>query len=290
MVRTFVITGATSGIGRAAAQGLAATGANLILVGRRQPAGAKLAAALQRCRGAGRIDFLRADLSDQEQVRGLASAISAEYDRVDVLINNAGARFNHFQRSRDGIELTFATNHLSHFLLTHLLLGHLRNAQNARVITVGSGAHSGAGAEEPWCLGPDNYDRKLAYSKSKLANIMFAFELARRLKGTGMASNAVDPGGVATNLGRNNGLLCWLRHLVYYASRGELLTPRKGAETLVFLATSSSVNGITESYFRQKCVVEPSAPARDVEAAGRLWLRSLDLTHLTKATLPASAS
>jgi retinol dehydrogenase 14 len=285
--RTCVITGATSGVGRATAVALSKTGANLVLVARREEIGIRLAVQLRDQPGAGQVEFLRADVSKQRQVRALAVAITAKHERIDVLINNAGAKFDTFQQSADGIELTFATNYLGHFLLTALLLESLIRAKSARVITLGSGAHAGADARGPWCLGPENYDRKLAYCKSKLANIMFALELARRLSKTGVVSNSVDPGGVATNLGRNNGLLSWCRHLGFYALKRQLLTPRQGAETVVYLATDPGMQGVTGRYFHKKREVESSAASHDADAAEKLWSLSLDLTHLHEAHILA---
>lgn len=275
-----VITGATSGIGRATAVALSAMGASLALIGRRVDIGIKLAAKLRSKPGAGQVDFFRADLSDQRQVRDLGAAIASKYPRIDVLINNAGAKFDSFQQSVDGIELTFATNYLGHFLLTALLIDPLLRAEGARVITLGSGAHGGISAEGDCCLGPRNYDRKLAYGKSKLADIMFAYELARRLNGTSVVCNAVDPGGVATNLGRNNGLLAWCRHLGYYALKRQLISSERGAETVVFLASDAAIRGVTGKYFFEKRIVESSASSHDLQAAQRLWARSLELTHL----------
>jgi NAD(P)-dependent dehydrogenase (short-subunit alcohol dehydrogenase family) len=278
--RTCVITGATSGLGRAAAIALNRAGANLLLIGRREKVGRALAARLRTCSGSGQVEFLRADISDQKQVRSLAQSISAKYDRLDVLINNAGAKFDTFQTSADGIELTFATNYLGHFLLTALLVKNLVRAENGRVITLGSGAHGGISAPTEWYFGPQNYDRKLAYGKSKLADIVFAYELARRLGQTRVVSNAVDPGGVATNLGRNNGLIAWFRHLGYYLIKRRLISARRGAETVVFLATDASAGSITGKYFYEKRVVESSAASRDREAAEGLWSLSLGLTNL----------
>ena len=148
-----------------------------------------------------------------------------------------------YQESVDGIELTFATNHLGAFLLTSLLLEPLKRSAGARIITVASGAHHGVSNEFKANWQPGTYDRKVAYGQSKLANVMFTYELARRLEGTHVTANAVDPGGVATNLGRNNGLLAWARHLVYYAKKGELLSPKQGADTVVYLASSPEVEG-----------------------------------------------
>lgn len=278
--RTCVITGATSGIGRAAAIALNQAGANLVLIGRRENIGKALAAKLQRQSGGGRVEFLRADISDQKQVRSLAQFIKERHECIHVVINNAGAKFDTFQTSADGIELTFATNYLGHFLLTGLLLENLIRAENGRVITIGSGAHGGISPPVEWCLRSENYDRKLAYGLSKLADIVFAYELARRLRGTRVVSNAVDPGGVATNLGRNNGLMSWLRHLGYYIMKRQLIGARRGAETVVFLATEPSMGSVTGKYFYEKHAVESSPASQDRTAAERVWSLSLDLTNL----------
>jgi NAD(P)-dependent dehydrogenase (short-subunit alcohol dehydrogenase family) len=276
--RTCVITGATSGIGRATAIALSEAGADLLLIGRRENIGKALAAKLQRRSGTGHVEFLHADISDQKQVRSLAQSIRAKYERLDVLINNAGAKFDTFQKSADGVELTFATNYLGHFLLTALLLEPLVQSENGRVITLGSGAHVGIDAPAKWCLGPDNYERKLAYGISKLADIAFAYELARRLNDTRVVCNAVDPGGVATNLGRNNGLLGWCRHLGYYIMKRQLIRARRGAETVVFLATNPAMGSVSGKYFYQKSPVESSPASHDRDATQKLWSLSLNLT------------
>jgi len=276
-----LITGATSGIGRATACELSCAGCDLVLLGRREDEGRRLASSLSRRPGSGLVEFVRIDLSDQNQVRSVAAKLAAAHTHFDVLINNAGARFNNFQLSPDGIELTFATNHIGHFLLTHLLIKLLLKGHRSKIIVVGSGAHGGLSAQGDWCLTRENYDRKLAYGKSKLANIMFSQELARRLAGTGVVSNAVDPGGVATNLGRNNGLFSWFRHLAYYALKGELLSPRRAAETLVFLAQDPLVDGISGKYFYRKREIESSLASRDLAAAEKLWALSTQLTGLS---------
>jgi NAD(P)-dependent dehydrogenase (short-subunit alcohol dehydrogenase family) len=264
-------------------------GPDLILIARRGALGTKLAARLRSLQGAGRVEFLQADLSDQHQIRAVAGEISSKHDRIDVLINNAGAKFDTYQKSAEGIELTFATNYVGHFLLTVLLAKVLLRAPAARIISLGSGAHAGIGIDDHWCLTPANYDRKLAYRKSKLANIMFAYELARRLNGSPVVSNAVDPGGVATNLGRNNGLISWCRHLAFYALKRQLLSPKRGAETVVFLAADSAVQGITGSYFSQKKPIKSSPASYDLQASRRLWSLSLELCHLTDTQNETSA-
>ena len=277
--RTCVITGATSGIGRAVALALGELGADLILTGRNEPAGTELVQRLRARQPRGVFEFIRTDLSRQDQIRKCAERVVETYDRIDVLINNAGARFDQYYETSDGIELTFATNHLGHFLLTCLLCERLVQAPAARVITVSSGSHSSATAEGEWCLTRDNYDRRLAYAKSKLANIMFARALAERLGATRVTSNTVDPGGVASNFCRNNGLVSWIRHLVAHALTRQLASPRKGAETVVYLAVSEEVNGVTSKHFRDNREVASSQGSYDRREAQRLWDLSVELTN-----------
>jgi retinol dehydrogenase 14 len=282
MEKVCVITGATSGIGRATAIALGKKGFDLVLVGRRRSAGENLATRIRAKKGSGHIDFFVADLSVQEQVRRLASQIKDRYKKIDILINNAGARFDGYAASEDDIERTFATNYLSHFLLTCLLLEPLVGAPAARVISLGSATHSAVSPGSEWCLGPGKYDRGTAYGKSKLANVMFAYELARRLKNTNVASNAVDPGLVVTRFARNNGLLSWVKHIAYHTFTRELILPRKGAETVVFLAASEFVEGVTGKYFYKNREVASSAASYDQEAACKLWKLSVDMTLLNE--------
>jgi len=280
-----LITGATSGIGKAAAFALAAMDATLILVGRNADRGARILRQLRASHPSAQAEFCRTDLSALAEVRELASAITARYDRIDVLINNAGARFDTYQKSVDGIEMTFATNHLSHFLLTCLLLKHLQQAPAARVITVGSSSHSDASADGDWYLEHAKYDRRMAYAKSKLANIMFAYELAERLRDTRVTSNAVDPGGVATNLGRNNGIIRWMKHIGYYAMKRQLISPNRGAETIVYLAASLDL-GSGKYYFRKR-EAKSSQDSYNEEAARKLWELSVTMTDLNERICPS---
>ena len=277
---TCVVTGATSGLGAAAALALGRAGAHVVLVGRHASRGRHVVARIHRHAGAGHAEFLAADLSSQHDVRALAQTIAERHRRIDVLINNAGARFDRYAQTPEGFERTFATNHLSHFLLTRLLLENLLRAPHARVINVSSGSHGAATATGDWQLERAGYDRKLAYAKSKLANILFTVELARRLAGTSVTANAVDPGGVASRFALNNGLVSWLRHLVAHGMRRQLVLPRRGAETIIYLATAPEVRTVSGKFFRDKQEVQPAAAATDREAARRLWTLSEQWTGL----------
>jgi len=273
-----VVTGATSGIGRMAVEALADARANVILVGRNERTGQRIVNRLRRRRRGPTFEFVRADLSRPDEVRRLAGQIRERWDHIDVLTNNAGARFDAYCETSDGIELTLATNHLGHFLLTCLLIDLLVRAPQGRVITVSSGSHFATDARGDWLIPRATYDRRLAYAKSKLANVMFAYELAERLKGTRVSSNALEPGGVATNFARNNGVVAWVRHLVGHTIQRDLVLPRKGAETIVYLATSDEVAGVTGKYFRRNRVSESSAASHDRSERQRLWNLSLELT------------
>jgi retinol dehydrogenase-14 len=276
-----LITGATSGIGRATAIALAAMGMTLILVGRNERKAAEVLRQIRGRLGNNNVLFLGADLSDQGAVRELAGKVVSRYGHLDILINNAGARFNDYRETADKIELTFATNHLSAFLLTSLLLEPLKRSFGARIITVSSGAHQGMPNEFKTRWQPGTYDRKVAYGQSKLANVMFTYELARRLAGTRVTANAVDPGVVATNFGRNNGLLAWVRHLVYHAGKGELLSPKQGADTVVYLASSLEVEGMSGQFFSKKKPVRSSEASYDERATMSLWEMSERLVDKT---------
>ena len=277
--KTCVITGATSGIGRAAAFELGVRGANLVLVGRNEDRGREIVARVLRRAPASKVQFFRCDLTIRSEVLDAAQAIRKMFGSIDVLINNAGARFDTFGANPDGIERTFAGNHLGHFLLTALLLDSLLKSPAARVITLGSGAH-GVTPPVGWILTEVNYDRKLAYGSSKLANIMFAYELARRLAGTQVTVNALDPGGVATRLGLNNGLAAWLKHLVYYLMKGQLLSPQRASAGVVYLATSPEVRGKSGGYYFGNRLIRSSTISYGPVVAKALWTLSVERSRI----------
>ena len=275
-----VITGATSGIGRETALALGALGADLVLLGRNAEAGGSVVAKVRRMTGAGKIVFIGVDLADQHQVRLAAARITSEHKQVDVLINNAGARNDVFRVNPNGIEMTFACNHLGHFLLTALLIESLLAAPAARVITVSSGSHGSAPADGLWQFSAANYDRRQAYARSKLANILFAFSLAERLKQTRIASNAYDPGGVASNFSRNNGLLSWVRHMLAHGLHRDLVLPRSAAGDLVYLADGPELQAARGCYFRRRAVVPVSVAPGNSPMARELWELSIHLAQL----------
>src|SRR5580693_3404217 len=273
-----VVTGATSGIGKATAAALAGRGAQVILVGRDHGRGEAVAAEVAAPGGpAPRLEV--ADLASMGQVRTLAERLNA-LQRIDVLINNAGLMASQRRVTADGYDEVFAVNHLAPFLLTSLLLGKLTTDPPARVITVTSGAHAAARLDLDDPQLEHGWESWRAYANSKLANILFTRELARRLQGTGVTANCAHPGMVRTRFGREAQLP--MRAAVTLA-RPFMLSPRRGAATIVYLATSPRVAGATGGYYVKSQQREPSPAARDDATARRLWQLSEALTGLTPA-------
>lgn len=272
-----VLTGMTSGIGRAAAFKLGFSTAQLILLSRNASKGRKIAAKINSSLGLEKALFIQTDLSKLSEVRNAVDQIKKRCQRIDILINNAGSRFNEFNKNAADIELTFATNYLGHFLLTHLLADHIKKSAAARIITVASDVHRGYSANFDYIFSKNGYDRKAAYGRSKLANILFTYELARRLAGTRATANALHPGGVATGLGKNNGMISWLKHIAYYAMKRQLIFPARAAEAITYLALSDEVQGVTGKYFSGKKEIRSSAASYDQSAGRNLWEVSLQL-------------
>lgn len=270
-----LVTGATSGIGLVASERLAQQGARLVLVGRDQ---AKGEMALRRV-GAEAVHY--ADLSNLTEVRRLGTELLDAYPRIDVLVNNAGALFTKFERTVDGIERTFALNHLAYFLLTRLLLERLKASGSSRIVIVASEAHRGVGLDFDDLQNARDYDGWTAYRRSKLCNILFARELARRLAGTGVTVNSLHPGFVDTEFGNNNrGLFRWGLAI---AKRFAAISPDKGAQTTVHLASSPEVAEVTGLYFDKCRPRTPNDAAQDNAAAKRLWEESARLTGISSA-------
>jgi NAD(P)-dependent dehydrogenase (short-subunit alcohol dehydrogenase family) len=278
-----VVTGATSGIGKAAAAALARQGAQVVLVGRDRGR-AEAAAAEMGAASTVPPKVEIADLTSMDQVRALAGRL-ASLERIDVLINNAGLVLGERRVTQDGFEHVFAVNHLAPFLLTNLLLPKLTGSALARVVTVTSDAHSAASLDLDDPSLEHGWNSWRSYANSKLANILFTRELARRLDGTGVTANCAHPGVVRTGFGRESRPL--LRFGLTLA-RPFLLSPERGADTIVYLASSPDVAGETGGYYVKRQRREPSAAARDDAAARKLWDISEKLTGLTPAQ-PAGA-
>lgn len=281
-----LVTGATSGIGKVTAHALAEQGATVIVAGRNRRRCRSTVRAIRRRASNQLVDYIVADLSSQEQVRELAEQFKKNYPRLDVLINNAGAMFVSRQETTDGYEMTFALNHLAYFLLTQLLVDSMKASGNARVINVSSSAHFACpGINFEDLQGQKNYDGKKAYSQSKLANVLFTYELARRLEGTKIASNALEPGGVITRFRRNNGWINWARHVGGHMLTRNLVGPKKGARTSVYLAISPEVEGVNGKYFAKQKAASSSKVSYDIGSAQRLWQVSLELTGLPGSSI-----
>lgn len=278
--RTCLVTGATSGIGKEIAAGLAGLGATVVFVGRD---GAKCEAVLreivQRHPGSN-VSYIVSDLSSQQSVRGLAAEFLDRHPSLHVLVNNAGVFSAQRAITVDGIEQTFAVNHLAPFLLTHLLLSRLKASAPARIITTSSSAHKTARVD----FGDPQFESRpyngiQAYGQSKLANILFTRELARRLEGRRITANCFHPGAI-----KNTGLLEEnpLRYRAAWAAASAFfLSPEKGADTGIYLASSPEVEEITGKYFVKRKIAEHSKLAQDDEAASRLWIISEELTGIT---------
>jgi len=271
-----VVTGATSGIGKAAAAALAQQGAEIIVVGR-DPARAEATAAAIQAGGAPPPKVEIADLARLDQVRALAGRLNQTLDRIDVLINNAGLVLNERRLTPDGYEYVFAVNHLAPFLLTNLLRPKLTASAPARVITVSSDAHTAARLDLDDPNLEHGWSSWRSYSNSKLANILFTRELARRLDGTGVTANCLHPGVVRTGFGRDARPLMRVGITI---ARPFMLSPERGADTIVYLASSPDVAAKTGGYYVKREPREPSAAARDDGLARGLWETSERLTGL----------
>ena len=277
--KTVLITGATAGIGAVAALELARKGFRVGVVGRDPARCAATAARIGREVAGSAVDTFVADLSSQAEVCRLAAEVKATYPRLDVLLNNAGAMISPRRASVDGIEQTWALNHLAYFLLTDLLRDRLDATHGARVVSVASDAHRMVrGIDFADVEGKRSYGAWKAYGQSKLANILFTRELARRLKesGSGVTANCLHPGFVRTNFTNGEGLGFWaFRQLANVMA----ISPEAGAATSIYLATAPEVAATSGVYFRKSRPAEPTPAARDDDAARRLWDLSVAMTN-----------
>jgi retinol dehydrogenase-14 len=277
--RISIVTGANSGIGKVTARELARRGDTVVMICRSSQRGEQARQELITATGNERIDLIQADFASLDHVRRAATTFKQRYQRLDVLVNNAGLLINKRMLSADGYEATFAINHLAPFLLTHLLLDTIKASAPARIINLSSGAHFAANLRLNDLQAERGYNAFIAYSNSKLCNVLFSYELARRLAGTGVTVNAVHPGGVATNFARGNesgGLL----NMLFGLARPFLRTPEQGAETSIYLATSPEVEGVTGKYFADSRPQTSSGVSRDSDIQRRLWAISEELTGI----------
>lgn len=265
--RTLLVTGASSGIGRATAEGLAATGARLLLQGRTPERCAETMASVEKI-APGRVELLQADLSTLDGIRRFAADVASRTDHLDVLINNAGVTIPRRELTADGFEMTIAVNHHAYFLTTGLLLPLLGELRPSRIVNVASGAHRFGRIDLDDLDNERKYSTMRVYGQSKTANLLFNVELARRLEGTPITTNALHPGGIRSNLGGGNGpLLETFRRFVSLF----LKPPEEGARTSIHLATSPEVEGVSGRYFEKCREATPSPHAVDPASASRLW-------------------
>ena len=277
--KSVLVTGGTGGIGKATAIGLAALGARVGITGR-DPARTQAAAAgIRAATGNAAVDVFAGDMSAQAEVRRLAAQVAGTYPRLDVLVNNVGGFWAHRHVTADGLEHTFALNHLAPFLLTNLLLDRLTASAPARIVTVSSGAQARGRIDFDDLQGERNYSGQRAYSQSKLANVMFTYELARRLEGTGVTATVLHPGVVRTSFGAEDQAAHFA--VLIRMARPFMKTAAQGAVTPVYLACSPQVEGVTGRYFANRKPKTAAKTAYDTTAAARLWQVSADLTDLT---------
>ena len=271
-----LITGANAGIGKTTALGLAKLGARVVMVSRNKEMGEEALKEIASESGNENIDLLTADLASFASIRKLAEEIRSRYDKLDVLINNAGIFMSELQYTEDKIEMQWGVNHLAPFLLTHLLMDTLKKASSARIVNVSSRVHFRGVINFDDLNMTSRYDGLKAYSQSKLANVLFTSELAERLQGTGVTANCLHPGGVRTHFVDKNA--SGIYKVGWILLKPFMISPSQGAETSVYLASSEEVEGVTGKYF-DKC--KPRRSSRisyDKDVAKRLWEVSEELT------------
>jgi retinol dehydrogenase-14 len=275
--RTVLVTGGTGGIGKATAVGLALLGAHVAITGRDRDR-TEGAADDIRAAGGGKVDVFVADLSSQSEVRRLADAVLQNLPRIDVLVNNVGGYWNTRHVTADGLERTLAVNHLAPFLLTRLLLDRLKQSAPARVVTVSSHAHGQGRIDFDDLQGERSYSGARAYNQSKLANVLFTYELARRLQNTSITANALHPGVVSTSFGADDP--SGIQRLLVPFMRPFMKSPSQGAATSIHLASAPDLEQMTGRYFANGKPKNSSQRSYDQAAAARLWQVSDELVGL----------
>ena len=279
--KTVLITGATGGIGKATAIGLASMGARVAITGRDRTRAEQAATDIRTEAGNPAVDVFVADLSSQAEVRRMSDEVLAAYPRLDVLVNNVGGFWAHRHLTSDGLERTFALNHLAPFLLTGLLLERLSSSAPARVVTVASGAQSFGKIDFGDLMGEQDYSGQRAYNQSKLANVMFTYELARRLADTGVTATTVHPGMTNTSFSAEDPARAMAP--VVFLIRPFMRSPTKGARTVVYLASSPAVEGVTGRYYSNLESKKSNESSYDAEITARLWRVSADLVGIAGA-------
>jgi len=274
-----LVTGATGGIGLITAQTLAGRGAEVVLVSRSAAKCEQVVAQIKTQTPEAQVSYLAGDLSHMAEVRGVAERFLAQHQRLDVLVNNAGAVFTTRKESADGYEMTMALNHLNYFHLTTLLLDRLLASAPARIVNVSSDAHRMGRIDFDDLMSKRKYSAFGVYSMSKLANVLFTYELARRLEGSGVTANALHPGFVASNFGRSNGGV-W--NMIMPVVQLFAISPQRGAETSLYLAASPAVEGVSGQYFDKQRPVKSAPASYDVAVQRRLWEVSEELVRQTQ--------
>ncbi len=274
-----IVTGANVGIGKITALELAKMGATVVMVCRNREKGEAAAAEIMKSTGNRSVHLLVGDMSSQADVRRVAGQFREKFNSLHVLVNNAGGLVPARELSADGIEKTFAGNHLGYFLLTGLLLDMLKKSAPSRIVNVASDFHRLAKLDFSDLQGERKYNQLQAYALSKVANILFTYELARRLDGTGVTVNCVHPGGVNSNFYKNSGV----RLRIFSALFGwTMRSPEKGADTVIYLAASPEVEGITGKYFKDRKQIESSKLSMDEEVSRRMWELSEKLVNFKR--------
>ncbi len=273
--KVVLVTGGTNGIGQATAVGLASMGARVGITGRDRSRAEAAAKTIARESGNAAVDVFVADMSSQVEVRRLAGEVLNAYPRLDVLVNNVGGFWSHRHVTADGHEHTFALNHLAPFLLTTLLLDRLKASAPARIVTLASAAQGMGSINFDDLMGERKYSGQSAYNQSKLANVMFTYELARRLEGTGVTATAVHPGMTNTGFSAEDPSRVFAPLVALM--RPFMRKPAKGAETPVYLASSAAAEGLSGKYFADRALKESNPTSYDRAITGRLWQASAEL-------------